>query len=89
MSASQRFSEVSSVTMQSVQRTGMLLMQAQAPMTLSVESLHDVGRDLVEVARQMRAQAATIQALSDEILEEQALPAPAATVVPFVREVRS
>lgn len=89
MSVNERFSKSACVTMESIHRTGMLLMQAQAPMTLSADSLHDVGRDLVEVARQMRAQAATVRALSDELLEEQALPAPVATVMPFVREVRS
>lgn len=85
----ERLSALSSVTTENVQRIGQLLMQAEAPLTLGVEALHDLGRDLIEIARQMRAQAASVQALTGELLEEQALPAPVAAVVPFVREVRS
>lgn len=84
----ERFAASAGLTEEKVYSAGMLLMQAQTPRMLSTEDQIELGRDLIEIARQMRVQRATIKALSEELLEEQALPAPSAAVLPFVREVR-
>lgn len=65
---------------------GMRLRQADAPRTLNADEIRDLGETLVTAARTLRRSQATVKALTDELLEEQAL-ATSGAVIPLVREV--
>ncbi|NHO36922.1 hypothetical protein [Acetobacter fallax] len=67
---------------------GMLLKQASEDRVLKADELRSLGETLTDAGRQLRASQATVRALTEELLEEQALPARDGTaqIVPIIRE---
>ncbi|OUJ17084.1 hypothetical protein HK28_07905 [Acetobacter sp. DsW_063] len=60
---------------------GLLLAQADKPLTLTAGELRELGANLLDAGRQLRTAKASVRALSDELLEEARLPGHSAQIV--------